>query len=205
MRRWAWLAVLLVLPACKPPGTWDYAAGRPRRRVRENDRLGALPHRPPPPGTVPVQPVSRALRVETRADEFTGDEMHVLEIHLGQSESFVFLARTGFETSRAIYSVTNERWRYLECHHVHGLADDYRITPTGTEHDGRVGTRAVGEHISFSLSLADLEAMSQASRIRFRVCSTVIELPRGTAAAVADLLGRVRPREIVLTPDNSSP
>lgn len=183
MSRWLAAAVVLaLLPACKP-----YLRTARRRPAYEDDARGALP----------VVSASEARQtssthVASRTDEFTGDVTHELEFRLGGMDSLDFVGRTGVQTMLVQLHTGSERWRFLECHHVHGLADETRIAPLDVEHDGRVLRRSVAEHVSFMLTIDDLVAMATAERVRFRVCTTVIQLPRTARIAFADLLARIR-------------
>lgn len=212
MKRWlaASSLALLVLPACGPRA-WYRSENRWNREEREersaarreDDRLGQLPVRgqlvDPRAGRI------EAARVTTNTDEFTGNVSHHLSLELSRTDRFAAFAIPGVDFVGASMTLpANRGWRYLHCHQVHGLADEYRVAPTDVEHDGRVMRGGVIEHINFRLSQQDLQALAVAQHIRFRVCNTIYEFPARSREAFAELLRRMSPPEPSLPSEEPS-
>jgi hypothetical protein len=203
---WRWLAagVLLILPACLP----RYAPVP--RALPENDALGALPVRgpvvAPRPRLTRVQPEpSPEIRVSSSVDEFTGEASFLLEIGIAnagsqngrpvrgtQFDQLRMVSRPGAHFAHVTIQVFSDRWQYLRCNSVHGLADDRRLEILRPDRSGRVLRRGVSETVDFGLGLEDLDAIASAELTRLRVCTTIYVLPSGSAAAVAEFVRRIR-------------
>lgn len=164
-RRLRWAAALCALAACS-----RYVTSDPGR------------------ATMASAPRPR-VSVSTERDEYTGATTHRLDVWFNSNERMTVLGYGGDGVSVLVHSF-NETWEYLECHSTVGLADDTRIVPRGVEHDGDAMHGGVLEHVTFTLASDDVRIMAHARQIRFRICNTEYELPRGSAAAFAEFYRR---------------
>jgi len=74
-----------------------------------------------------------------------------------------------------LFTGSTREWRYLKCNHVNWLADGAALATGETTHHGEVSPPRrfirLKESIIQTLSLENLEAISSASSVEFRICN----------------------------------
>lgn len=160
-------------------------AGCPEPMVRAHNAPATFAT---PTGTTPaassgsVVGRARTARVRVESDEFTGESRHVFEYDFGRGRGLSIAWVTGNVYVTARIDARSPRAQFAECHETRGLAGEERITPEEVGYESEPFGVGVLEHVSFRLTPRDLHAMVSSDRVRFRVCSTVFELPGNTEA-----------------------
>jgi hypothetical protein len=86
---------------------------------------------------------------------------------------------------------TTTEWRYLRCHAVDASADHepFRLPPF--EREGEVVRGHVNEQLFALLPAEDVERLSRATDIRFRLCSDVVALTPAQVESLREYMRRL--------------
>jgi hypothetical protein len=91
-----------------------------------------------------------------------------------------------------VFLSTTTEWRYLRCHTVDASSDHEPFQLPPFEREGEVVRGHVNEQLFALLPVEDVERLSRATDIRFRLCSDVVTLTPAQVDSLRDYVRRLR-------------
>lgn len=145
--------------------------------------------------------MSAHAQVKETVDRFTGTKeitYSSASTRIGTPRLLASLATKDAGTTGRLMimlsSLTDRRsgtaWKYLRCHQVAWLLDDVPLDLGEAHHEGHVVRGGVIETISQAITPAQLQAVGNASRAEYRICTDVYSLSGTDIAALRDMASR---------------
>lgn len=114
--------------------------------------------------------------VERRYDEFTGVTAFVATIPTTTGVGRIGLVDVGSDQISMSLTSSAASWQFLRCHSLSILIDDTPVQLGEGEHHGDVTQHGVIEQVRYRIDRGIVVAMSNAGRLRGRLCTTVFDI-----------------------------